>query len=171
MRELLSAQHSETRVLELAQLIDEAFKGREPVLVGVMKGSLHFLSDLSRALKVDHTLEFLRASTYPSGASPEPQSSVESWSGFGVGGEDVLVVDDILDRGQTAQAVAKFLAAQSPYTVAWAFLVVKEGAIERSGIRPDFIGFEIPNVWVVGYGMDYEERYRNLSGISVFDSE
>jgi hypoxanthine phosphoribosyltransferase len=171
MRELLSAKDIQTRVCELAQEIDEAYQERQPVLVGIMKGSLHFLSDLSRNLKVDHTLEFLRASTYPSGSSPEPETTVESWSGFDVTGKEVLVVDDILDRGMTAKAISGFLTAQSPRSVTWVFLVVKEGAVERTGLRPEFIGFEIPNVWVVGYGMDYEERYRNLGGIQVYNPE
>ena len=170
LKPLLSSKDIQRRISELAREIDEAYKDASILVLGIMKGSVHFLSDLTRELQIDHTIDFIRVSTYREGSSPSPSPKVETWEGFDLQNKDVLVVDDILDRGFTSQAVSDYLAGQSPKSVRWAVLLAKEGALKRTGIQPDFLGFEIPDVWVVGYGMDYDERFRHLRDICVMET-
>ena len=164
-RVVVSAESIRRRVSEMAEEIDRQYRQRFPLVLGVMKGSLYFLADLTRQLKVEHQIDFVRVSTYPNGSSATASPQVESWKGLDIANRDILVVDDILDMGHTSQAVSAFLNQHNPRSVTWAVLVAKEGAMVRSGLHPDFLGFEIPNVWVVGYGMDYNERFRNLPDI------
>lgn len=158
------------RVDELAHRINATYdKGDRVAVVGVLKGSLHFLSDLTRRLTIDQRLEFIRVSTYLDQTSPVKQARPETFSDFNLRGQDVLVVDDILDQGYTVRAVRELVRVQDPRSLRWAILLVKDGSVERSGVRPDFIGFEIPDTYVVGYGLDYGERYRNLPDIYAFE--
>lgn len=164
-RVLISGESIQERVGEMAREIDRKYQRGFPLVLGVMKGSVYFLADLTRRMNVDHEIDFVRVSIYPIGSSASARSQVESWKGLDVRDRDVLVVDDILDLGHTSRKISEFLGRQEPRSVAWAVLVAKEGATERTGLLVDFLGFEIPNVWVVGYGMDYNERYRNLPDI------
>jgi len=165
---LIDSTAIQTRVQELAVEIDRAFEdASEFVAIGVMKGSLHFLSDLLRAMKTDPRLELIRASNYPENEKARSQAQLQVIGDFAINNCELLVIDDILDQGGTAMAVQEALAPFSPKRVLWAMLLVKEGAVERTGLNPDFVGFTVPEKWVVGYGLDYAERYRNLKEIYV----
>lgn len=166
---LISGEAIQRRIAEMAVHIDRAYRGRRIVVVGVLKGAVHFLSDLTRCLSVDQRLEFVRVATYKNSTHAVVSARPEVFSDFDVTGQDVLVVDDILDHGQTARAVRDCLEARQPRSIRWAILLVKDGAIERAGFRPDFIGFEIHDTFVVGYGLDYCERYRNVPDIYAFE--
>lgn len=166
---LISGEALRRRVAEMGAQISRAYRDRRVVVVGVLKGAVHFLSDLTRCLTIDQRLEFVRVSTYGSTASPERPPRPEVYSDFDITDQDVLVVDDILDRGHTVQAVHQLILSHKPRSVRWAVLLVKDGSIERSGVRPEFVGFEIPDMFVVGYGLDYAERYRNLPDIYIFE--
>jgi hypoxanthine phosphoribosyltransferase len=166
-RALLSAKVIRERVCALAQEIEQAYEGREFVLLGVLKGSLHFVSDLLRSMKCDPRLEWVRVITYPEGTTARDKPSFLPVGDLNLEGKDVLVVDDILDRGHTSKAILEGLSSHHPNSIQWAFLLVKAGAPERTGLRPDFTGFEIPDVWVAGYGLDHSERFRNHDQIFV----
>lgn len=164
-RVLLSAEVIRERVCALAQEIEAAYEGREFVLLGVLKGSLHFVSDLLRSMKSDPRLEWVRVVTYPKGTTACDKPQFLPAGDLNLEGKDVLVVDDILDRGHTSQAILEGLSSHHPNSIRWAFLLVKGGASDRTAVHPDFTGFEIPDVWVVGYGLDHSERFRNRDKI------
>lgn len=153
------------RIGELAAQLDRVYAGREVVLVGVLKGAHHFLSELLRRMRLDPRVEFVRVVTYGKETTPAEASRVIEVGPPDLAGKDVLVVEDILDRGGTVKALSASLGKHCPRSLRWVFLLVKEGAIERSGFQPDFVGFTIPDEWVVGYGLDRGEQFRNLEGI------
>jgi hypoxanthine phosphoribosyltransferase len=162
---LLSKEQLQDQICQMASEI-EALSCSEPIVIlGVLKGCLHFLSDLLRVLPFDVRTEYLRVSSYPDKDQPIQFPHVIPVGQLELKGATVLVVDDILDRGGTRQVVEKYLTDQGVKRIYWAFLLVKEGSITRIGFQPDFIGFTIPDQWVVGFGLDYSERYRNLEGI------
>lgn len=165
LKPLLSESEIRCRVLELAGEISAKYADRNPILLGVLKGSLHFLSDLSRALSIAHEIDFVRLVSYPIGREAAPTHRVEHFESLSLASREVLVVDDILDRGHTARALRAFLLHQQPASLKWAFLLVKTGARERSDLDPEYVGFEIGEEWVVGYGMDLDERLRHLPGV------
>jgi len=158
------------RIQGLAEVIDEEFDGKNPVLLGVLKGTLHFLSDLSRALSIPHEVDFVRVSTYTEGTEAVSSSRVEHFRSLDVSNRHVSVVAEALDQGRTAKAIQRFLLDQKPESLEWAFLLVKEGARRRTGLFPDFIGFEVGDNWLVGYGMDLNEAYRHLPDVYELES-
>lgn len=168
LRELIGPEAIRARIGELAIEIEQAVEARPVVLLGVLKGGVHFLSDLARAMSSDPRIEFIRVRTYATGTDAAPESTVIDLGLADLAGEHVVVVDDVLDQGKTALALASTLAPLKLASLRWVFLLVKEGARERSGVRPDFVGFEIRDEWVVGYGLDLDERFRNLSGVYVW---
>lgn len=163
--ELIDREALLARIAALALEIDQAYQGTDFVVVGVLKGAHHFLSDLLLRMTLDPRVEFVRVATYGDGTYPTAATEVTEVGELDLGGRDVLVIEDILDRGGTAGALTRALANHSPKSLRWAFLLVKEGAIVRSGLTPDFVGFTIPDEWVVGYGLDVGEQFRNLEGI------
>ena len=162
---LLGAQEILARVKSLASEIDRRYQGSDFVVLGVLKGAVHFVSDLLRGMTLDPRIEWVRVETYANGDCAGQTPKVVFAGDIDLHGKDLLVVDDILDRGYTYRALYRELLARGPRSLRWAFLLAKEGAADRTGLNPDFLGFKIPEVWVVGYGLDYSERYRNLEGI------
>lgn len=163
--ELIDREALHERIAALALEIDQAYKGKDFVVVGVLKGAHHFLSDLLLQMTLDPRVEFVRVATYGDSMNPSGVAKVTEVGQLDLGGRDVLVIEDILDRGGTVKALARALANHPIQSLRWAFLLVKEGAAARSGLDPDFVGFTIPDEWVVGYGLDIGERFRNLEGI------
>ncbi|MCA9425161.1 MAG: hypoxanthine phosphoribosyltransferase [Candidatus Omnitrophica bacterium] len=165
LKPILSEEQIRNRIATLSESIDKEFRGRNPLLLGVLKGSVHFLSDLSRSLSIPHEIDFIRVATYIEGTEASSQSRVEHFRSLNVKGRDILVVDEILDQGHTANAIKRFLLDQKPTNLEWVFLLVKEGARQRTGLFPNYVGFEIGENWAVGYGMDLNEAYRHLPGV------
>lgn len=166
-RPLISAEIIQARVAEMGEDISEHYAGRALTVVAVLKGACFFASDLMRCLTVPVHVEFIRARSYRGAVS---SGKVE----FTVAPEcdmaerDVLIVEDILDTGQTAGAIVERLMADDPRSLAVCTLLDKPARRERE-IYADFVGFTIDNVFVVGYGLDYNERYRNLAGVYVLE--
>lgn len=169
LREWIGQQAIRARIAELAAEIEQSGTDGPIVLLGVLKGAVHFLSDLARAMPSDPIIEFIRVRTYTTGTESCPESTVIDLGLSDLADKHVIVVDDILDQGKTVHAIQSTLASIAPASLRWAFLLVKQGARERSGVTPDFVGFEIPDKWVVGYGLDLDERYRNLPGVYVLE--
>lgn len=164
--ELLSAEKIAARVGELAARIDEDYAGAGSlVLVGVLKGSFIFLADLARALNIPHRVEFIAVSSYGDRESDE-SGAVRLLMDLrhDIAGEHVLVVEDIVDTGQTLSYLMRILQARGPASLRSCTLLHKP---ERSqvDVTLDYIGFEIPDAWVVGYGLDFAERHRTLPSI------
>lgn len=166
---LISEEELRSVVSKLAREIDRDYASTGLVLVCVLKGATIFASDLLRQLQASvHRLEFLRASSYGSGTESSGLVRVDASIPAGViAGRHVLIVDDIADTGHTCVAVTNFLSAMGPASLRYCTLLDKPDRREAD-VQYDYVGFTIPNHFVVGYGMDLDERYRGLPAIYYF---
>jgi hypoxanthine phosphoribosyltransferase len=176
LRVLIPQQEIAKRVSELAAEITRDFNGQSVIFVGVLKGAAIFLSDLARQVKLDATFDFIGVSSY--GNRPSPTQELKSgWDSTGevkltkdvdqsMQGKNVILVEDILDTGLTLTYLKKLLLSHHPKTFKIAALLDKPSR-RKLPIEGDYVGFKIPDEFVVGYGLDYAERYRNLADICV----
>jgi len=166
---LISASEISERVDELAREIDATYRDEgELVLIGVLKGSFIFLADLSRSLTIPHRIEFIAVSSYGDSESTRRTGDVRLLMDIRHPVTDihVLLVEDIIDTGHTIEYLQRLLAARSPASLRICSLVRKLDRAEIE-VEVDYLGFDIPDVWVVGYGLDWAERYRTLPDICV----
>ena len=167
---LISEEELRARTAELAHMIDEDFKGESVLLVAVLKGSVHFLSDLGRALSLDTEIDFLQTSSYHGGKSSTGVVQIRKDLDINIEGLNVIIVEDIMDTGVTLSHLRELLSTRKPKSLKVVALLSKTGT--RTVHPPvEYIGFEIPNEFVVGYGLDYAERYRNLPYIAILREE
>jgi len=168
-RTLISEQEIRTRVDELAALIslDYADKG-ELVLVGVLKGSFIFLADLSRRLSIPRNIEFIAVSSYEHGSIRSGAVRLVMDVRSSIEGKHVLVVEDIVDTGHTLHYLIDMLKSRNPASVRTCSLLHKEHRTEVD-VEVDYLGFSIGDEWVVGYGLDYNEKDRTLPYIGVIE--
>ena len=162
---LVSSTQIQESIQTLAREIDAFYQNSDLVVVGVLKGAVHFVSNLLRQMTLDPPVEWVRVVTYRHGTTAMKESQVIFAGDVDLKGKELLVADDILDQGHTYQALKQALERYHPASLKWAFLLEKEGARSRAGCLPDFVGLRVPDVWVVGYGLDLSERFRNLPGI------
>ncbi|HVC20821.1 MAG TPA: hypoxanthine phosphoribosyltransferase [Vicinamibacterales bacterium] len=167
-RVLLPAGLIEARVHELAAAIDRDVPTPLHV-IGVLTGAFVFVADLVRALRGPLTVDFIAASSY-AGTSTSGQVRLLQDTTLPLDGRDVLLVEDIVDTGLTLQALQDHLRARAPRSLRTVALLDKPSR-RRAGVRLDYVGFTIPDVFVVGYGLDYEGRYRNLPGVAELADE
>lgn len=175
-RVLISRERIAERVAEMGRQITVEAKGEPVIFVGVLKGAAIFLSDLVRQVEVDATFEFIGVSTY--GNRPTPTQDLRhAWDSTGevrltkdvdqsLRGKNVVLVEDILDTGFTLTFLKRLLQGHQPKSFRVAVLLDKPSR-RKLPVQADYIGFEIPDEFVVGYGLDYAERYRNLPDICV----
>ncbi|MCB5230959.1 MAG: hypoxanthine phosphoribosyltransferase [Candidatus Cloacimonetes bacterium] len=167
VRVLIDADTIQRRVNELADIINRDYDKIEGtlILVGVLKGSFIFLSDLCRKLNVKHAVDFISLSSY--GSSSKITGNVRMIMDTRENLEDkhVIIVEDILDSGHTLDYLSRNFAARKPASLKSVVLLDKPER-RRIEFKPDYVGFEIPDVWVVGYGLDYAEKYRTLPYIA-----
>jgi hypoxanthine phosphoribosyltransferase len=154
------------KVAEIARRIEDDC-GDEPVLlVGVLKGAIHFLSDLARNLRIDSRIDFIQTSSYGSGKSSTGIVQIRKDLDINIENLNVIIVEDIVDTGHTLAYLRELLATRRPKSLRVAALLSKPAA--RLVHPPvEYIGYEIPNEFVVGYGLDYAEKYRNLPYIAI----
>jgi len=158
---LISRQVIAGKIAELAAQVDADYAGREPMLVGVLKGAVMFMADFSRALSLPNTLEFMAVSSY--GGSTKTSGVVRILKDLDrdVAGKDVLIIEDIIDSGLTLSWLMKNLTARNPASLEVVALLRKPAAAKVE-VPVKYIGFDIANEFVVGYGLDYAEQYRGL---------
>ncbi len=151
------------RVAELGQQINERYRdsGSEMVLVGLLRGSFIFMADLCRAVEVPHEVDFMTASSYGSGMSSTRDVKIIKDLDEDIRGKDVLIVEDIIDSGNTLSRVSEILRLREPKSLAICTLLDKPSRREVD-VKVEFIGFSIPDEFVVGYGIDYAQHYRHL---------
>jgi len=169
---LLSEEEIRNRVAALAGEIDDVYaEADQLVLIGVLKGTFIFLSDLARNLTVPHRVEFIAVSSYGDRES-EDADSVRLLMDVrhAIDGEHILLVEDIVDTGHTLAYLKRLLETRNPASLKTCTLLHKPDRTEQE-VELDFLGFTIPDVWVVGYGLDYAERYRTLPYIGELPSE
>jgi hypoxanthine phosphoribosyltransferase len=163
---LLDAGEIAARVRELGEQISFDYRGRTPHLVGVLKGAWVFMADLIRHLSIDVTVDFLGIQSYGAGVTSSGEVKITKDLDLSIDGRDVLVVEDVLDTGRTYHYLAETLSARQPHTLKLVALLDKASR-RIIPVRPDYVGFEIPNVFVVGYGLDYDQKYRGLPDVRI----
>jgi hypoxanthine phosphoribosyltransferase len=180
LKVLIGRQEIAKRVGELGAQITKDFTGQSIILLGVLKGAAIFLSDLARHVDLDATFDFIGVSSY--GNRPSPASELKSgWDSTGevrllkdvdqsIKEKNVILVEDILDTGLTMTYLKKMLMARQPRSLKVAALLDKPSR-RKLPLEGDYVGFKIPDEFVVGYGLDYAEKYRNLADICVVPRE
>jgi hypoxanthine phosphoribosyltransferase len=163
---LLSGEQIGARVAELGRRLAADYAGRTPVLVSVLKGSIVFLADLIRAMDVPLNVDLMEVSSYGSGTDSSGQVRILKDLSSSIEGRDVVVVEDIIDTGLTLNYLLRYLAERHPASVRVCCLLDKP-ARRLAEIEIDYRGFSIPDRFVIGYGLDYDERYRNLPYVGV----
>jgi hypoxanthine phosphoribosyltransferase len=167
---LLDADTIKQKVRELGARIADDYAGRDLVLVSILKGALPFLADLMREIPIYCSLDFLEVSSYGAGTTSSGVVRILKDLAKPIEGRNVLVVEDILDTGHTLSYVIEHLRGQHPSTLGLCALLDKPSR-RLVPIQVDYKGFEIPDKFVVGYGLDFAERYRNLPFIGVLKPE
>jgi hypoxanthine phosphoribosyltransferase len=161
----------QTRVAELGRAINEAYTDEDrPLLVCVLKGAFIFLADLTRHLEMRHEVDFMEVSSYGSGTESTGVVRILLDLEQSIEGRHVLIVEDIVDSGRTLAYMARNLQTRGPASVRICALLSKPSRREVD-VELDWVGFEVPNEFVVGYGLDYAEEYRNLPFIGVLKRE
>ncbi len=154
------------RVRELGRQISEDYRGRDLLLVGVLKGAVFFLSDLMRDIDVPCEVDFMAVASYGSSTDSSGVVRILKDLDAPLEGRDVLIVEDIVDSGLTLQYLLRNLGARNPRSIEVCALLTKPDR-RKVQLEPRYVGFEIPNRFVVGYGLDHNERYRNLPYVAV----
>jgi hypoxanthine phosphoribosyltransferase len=170
LRPLLSEQQIQKRILDMGAQIDADYPDGTLFLICILKGACYFLADLSRAIQRDVQIDFMGISSYGRGKTSSGEVKITKDLDISLEGADVLIVEDIIDSGVTLNYLTGLLAQRKPKSVRIATLLDKP---ERR-LRPvdvAYVGFRIPDEFVVGYGLDYAEKYRNLRDICVLEPE
>jgi hypoxanthine phosphoribosyltransferase len=161
---LITAEQIEARLAELAEAVDADYAGQELLLVGVLKGAIFAMADLARHLTVDAAMDFMACSSYGSSTSSSGVVRILKDLDTDIEGRHVLIVEDIVDSGLTLDYLMKNLRSRRPASVQVLSLLTKPSRREVD-LPISYVGFEVPDVFVVGYGLDYAERYRGLRHI------
>ena len=154
------------RVKELGAQIAADYAGRQPMLISVLRGSYIFMADLTRAIDLDVTVDFMAVSSYGAGTVSSGQVEIKKDLSDSIEGRDLIIVEDILDSGNTLYYLMDVLRARKPASIRICALMDKPERRTKP-ISADYVGFTIPDAFIVGYGLDYAERYRNLPYVGV----
>jgi len=155
------------RLFELGAEISADYEGRRPLLVGVLKGAVMFMADLARRIDLPVEMDFMAVSSYGSATKTSGVVRIVKDLDIDLSGRDVIVVEDIVDSGLTLNYLLKNLSSRNPASLEVCTLIVKEG---QQKVEPDlsYVGFRLPNTFLVGYGLDIDERYRELRDIRTY---
>ncbi len=165
---LLNEQQIKQKCEELGAIITKEYQGKNLLLVTVLKGAVVFLSDIMREIKLPAEIDFMIVSSYGSGVKTSGVVKIVKDLDGDVKGKDILVIEDILDSGMTLDYIRSILLAREPNSIKICTLLDKPDR-RKVNLHSDYVGFEIPDEFVVGYGLDYDERYRNLPYIGILD--
>ena len=169
LKPFISARRLQARVRALGRAIRADYDGRDLVLVGILKGSFIFMADLARAIQLPLTCDFMRVSSYGSDTVSSGRIRMEFDLSHPIRGKDVLLVEDIVDTGWTLDHVLRELRKKKPSSLRLAALFHKPERT-RVTVPIDYLGFKIPDRFVVGYGLDFDGRYRNLPHLAVLNA-
>lgn len=170
MKVLLTKEMIEQRVIELGREITQRFEGTEPLFIGVLKGSYVFMADLMRNVDLKCSMDFMAVSSYGSGTTTSGAVKINKDLNEDIAGRHVIIVEDILDSGVTLNYLCGYLQNRKPASITLVTLLDKPSR-RKSPIKADFVGFEVPDEFVVGYGLDYAEKYRNLPFVGILKPE
>ena len=171
METLITAEEIRNRIAEMGSQIEADYPHGEPIhLVGVLKGGFMFMADLVRAMSARVTLDFIAVSSYAKSTKSSGEVRMLKDLDSGLEGRHVIIVEDIVDTGLTLTYLQDILRARAPRSLKTACLLSKPSR-RKVDVKVDYIGFTIDDKFVIGYGLDYAEKYRNLSHIAVLDGE
>ena len=166
---LISEEEIKQRVMELAKQINEDFRGEDVIFVGILRGSCYFMCDLTRYIDGTAYLEFMSVSSY-NGTSSSGEVRINKDISRPLAGQNVIVVEDIIDTGFTLSYLKRILSERQPKTLRICTLLDKPSR-RKADVYADYSCFEVPDAFVVGYGLDYNEHYRNLPYIGILKPE
>ena len=167
---LFSAEEIKTRVAELGKILTEDYKNKNPLLICPLKGSIMFFSDIVREIKIPCEIDFMTVSSYNSNTVSSGEIKILKDLTENINGRHVLIIEDIIDTGLTLYNLKKMLSSRNPESLKICALLDKPSR-RIADIKGDYCGFVIPDKFVVGYGMDLNEKYRKLSFIGIYESE
>ncbi len=167
LKVLFNQEQLEKRITEMGKEIDKDYKGKEIVVICVLKGAIFFTVDLLKHVKTDTTLEFMMISSY-SGTESTGNVNLNVGLDVDIKGKDVLIVEDIIDTGHSLKFLQDYLTRKEPKTLKTAVLLDKKER-RKTNVNIDYTGFVIPNKFVVGYGFDIDEKYRNIPYIGYIE--
>lgn len=165
---LISEERIERRIGELAEQITEDYRGKDVVLVGVLKGAFMLMSDLARQIKLPAEFDFMAVSSYGTATMTSGVVRILKDLDHEITGRNVLLIEDIVDSGLTLNYLLKYLAGRNPASLEVCAFLRKSG-IQQVDLNVRYTGFEIPAEFVIGYGLDHDQRFRNLPYIAVLD--
>ena len=165
---LFSLEEISHRTQMLADKISPDYAGKEPLLIGLLKGSVPFMAELMRDLSIDCSIDFMKVSSYDGVKSGELKIKLDLEQD--ITDKDVLIVEDIIDTGNTLYNIKKLLESRNPRSVKIVTLLDKVEC-RTADIHADYVGFDIPNAFVIGFGLDFDENYRQLPYIGILKEE
>lgn len=166
---LIDEEKLEKRVQEIATQIEEEYKGKELTLICILKGSIFFTVDLAKKINGDVRLEFIRVSSYNEGTESSGEIKMKLDLKDSIQGKDVIVIEDIIDTGRTLSYLIEYLKMKKPNSVKLCALLDKPDR-RVVDVKVDYTGFQIPDKFVIGYGLDYDEKYRNLPYVGYIEA-
>ncbi len=167
---LLNSEQIATRVKELGDEITRDYKGESVLMVAILRGAVVFFADLVKSVDLDVRFDFMVVSSYGSSSTSSGEVRIVKDISQPIEGKNVILVEDIIDTGNTLKNLRKMLLTRNPKSLKIASLLDKPSR-RKVEIEGDYVGFEVPNEFVVGYGLDYAEKYRNLPEIGVLKPE
>jgi hypoxanthine phosphoribosyltransferase len=167
---LVTEEEIQARVKLLGEQISRDFEGREPLFVGILKGCFVFMADLMRYVDIYSSVDFMAVSSYGNKSVTTGAVKINKDLSEDIEGRHIILVEDILDSGITLSYLVNYLQVRKPASISIATLLDKPSRRQKP-VQPNYVGFEIPDAFVVGYGLDYAEKYRNLPFIGVLKPE
>lgn len=167
---LITREEIAAEVEKLGEQISADYRGKDLLLISVLKGSVVFMADLMRAITIPASIDFMAVSSYGAGTKSSGVVKIIKDIDIELAGKDLLLVEDILDSGMTLQYLKELLGGRNPASIRVCALCDKPSR-RTAPVQPDYVGFEVPDEFIVGYGLDYDERYRNLPDIGILKPE
>ena len=162
----LAEDEIQKRIKELAEQLSKDYKGKVPVFIGVLNGSFLFMSDIIRYMNIDCEIDFFKLSSYGDEKISSGRVKLLKELNCDVNGRDIVIVEDIVDTGLSINYIEDLFSEKKPNSMKVVSLLVKPGSLKYD-VKIDYIGFDIPSKFVIGYGLDYAQKYRNLRSIYV----
>lgn len=169
-RILLSEDQIKARIAELGRELTADYVGKNPIFIGVLKGVVMFFADMIRAIPLDCQIDFMAVSSYGGGTQSSGKIQIQKDISVDLAGRHVVILEDILDSGLTLSHTAAYLKTKGPASLKICTLLDKPDR-RKAEVQADYVGFTIPNLFVVGYGLDFDENYRNLPYVGVLKPE
>lgn len=171
IKEMISQEELTNRIREIADQVQKDYAGKTLQLVCILKGSVFFACDLAKMLDMDLRLDFMTVSSYGGSTQSSGAVKIKKDLDHPIEGKDVLIVEDIIDSGNTLSALIPMLKLRKPASIEIATLLDKPSRREKHDVYVKYTGFKIPDEFVVGFGLDYDQKYRNLPYIGVVEFE